>query len=63
MKTVAGDNAVSAVTYIFEKYGLKCGISSGAAYLVANEIKELTGKSVLAIFPDDGNRYSDSLYR
>lgn len=63
MKTVAGDNAVSAVTYIFEKYGLKCGISSGAAYLVAKEIKELTGKSVLAIFPDDGNRYSDSLYR
>lgn len=62
MKTVAGNNAIAAVTYIFDKYRLKCGISSGAAYLIAKEIKKSTGKTVLAIFPDDGNRYSDTLY-
>ncbi len=64
VRTVRGEDAVRAVKEIYALSGEKCGISSGAAYLVAKDIKaENPSKTVLAIFPDGGDRYDDSLYQ
>ena len=63
VRTVRGEDAVRAVKDIYTLSGEKCGISSGAAYLVAKDIKaENPSKTVLAIFPDGGDRYENSLY-
>ena len=63
VRTVRGEDAVRAVKEIYSLSGEKCGISSGAAYLVAKDIKaENPSKTVLAIFPDGGDRYDNSLY-
>ena len=63
VRTVRGEDAVRAVKEIYTLSGEKCGISSGAAYLVAKDIKaENPSKTVLAIFPDGGDRYDNSLY-
>ncbi len=63
VRTVEGERAVLAVKEIYNICGEKCGISSGAAYLVAKDIKaENPTATVLAIFPDGGDRYSGSLY-
>lgn len=63
VRTVRGEDAVRAVKEIYTLSGEKCGISSGAAYLVAKDIKaENPSKTVLAIFPDGGDRYENSLY-
>lgn len=63
VRTVRGEDAVKAVKEIYHLSGEKCGISSGAAYLVAKEIKaEHPSATVLAIFPDGGDRYDNSLY-
>ena len=63
VRTVRGEDAVRAVKEIYDLSGEKCGISSGAAYLVAKDIKaENPYKTVLAIFPDGGDRYDNSLY-
>ena len=64
VRTVRGEDAVRAVKDIYTLCGEKCGISSGAAYLVAKDIKEENpSKTVLAIFPDGGDRYDNSLYK
>ena len=64
VRTVRGEDAVRAVKEIYALSGEKCGISSGAAYLVAKDIKaENPSATVLAIFPDGGDRYDDSLYQ
>ena len=63
VRTVRGEDAVRAVKEIYDLSGEKCGISSGAAYLVAKDIKaENPSKTVLAIFPDGGDRYDNALY-
>lgn len=63
IRTVASEKAVKAVKEIYTLSGEKCGISSGAAYLVAKDIKaEHPSSTVLAIFPDGGDRYDNSLY-
>lgn len=63
VRTVRGEDAVRAVKEIYPLSGEKCGISSGAAYLVAKDIKaENPSATVLAIFPDGGDRYDNSLY-
>jgi cysteine synthase A len=62
IRTVEGQKALEAVREIYALSGEKCGISSGAAYVVAKEIKaENPSKTVLAIFPDGGDRYDNSL--
>ena len=64
VRTVRGEDAVRAVKEIYALSGEKCGISSGAAYLVAKDIKVGNpSATVLAIFPDGGDRYDDSLYQ
>ena len=63
VRTVSGDDAVNAVKKIYSLTGEKCGISSGASYLVAKKIKaENPTAKVLAIFPDNGERYGANLY-
>ena len=63
VRTMRGEDAVRAVKEIYALSGEKCGISSGAAYLVAKDIKaENPSATVLAIFPDGGDRYDNSLY-
>ena len=61
--TVKGDDAIVAVKEIYQLTGEKCGISSGASYLVAKALKEeYPTAKILAIFPDNGERYSENLY-
>lgn len=57
--TVKGDDAVQTGRYIGGKEGFLVGISGGAAIWAAIEVaKELgEGKKVLAIAPDNGERY------
>lgn len=63
VRTIEGERAEKAVKEIFALTGEKCGISSGASYLVAKQIKgENPEAKVLAIFPDNGDRYSENLY-
>ena len=63
VRTVKGDDAVKAVKEIYALTGEKCGISSGASYLVAKALKEENPTAkILAIFPDNSERYSEDLY-
>lgn len=63
VRTVKGDEAEKAVKEIYNLTGEKCGVSSGASYLVAKELKEeYPTAKILAIFPDNGERYSENLY-
>ena len=63
VRTIKGDDAVKAVKEIYALTGEKCGISSGASYLVAKALKEeYPTAKILAIFPDNGDRYDHSLY-
>ena len=64
VRTVKGDDAVKAVKEIYASTGEKCGISSGASYLVAKALKEENPNAkILAIFPDNGERYDENLYQ
>ena len=64
VRTVKGDEAVKAVKEIYALTEEKCGISSGASYLVAKALKEENPNAkILAIFPDNGERYDDNLYQ
>ena len=64
VRAVRGDDAVNAVKEIYHLTGEKCGISSGASYVVAKAIKEENPRSkVLAIFPDNSDRYDENLYK
>lgn len=62
IRTVKSEDAINATKQLYQEYGLKCGISSGAAYYVSKKLnQEIEGK-IVAILPDGGDRYSDSLY-
>lgn len=63
---VSNDEAFEAARRAGKEEGILCGISSGAAIAVALKVaKELgKGKKVLAILPDNGERYlSTALYQ
>lgn len=60
--TVKGDAAVKEVTELYRRYGLKCGISSAANVLGARAIRDKTEGEILAILPDDSERYPQELY-
>jgi cysteine synthase A len=62
--TVTDDNAVNTAREIAVTEGLFVGISSGAAVWAAAEIgklKEHTGKNIVVILPDSGERYMSTL--
>ena len=60
---VSDYNAIEYSKLLAKKEGLFCGISSGAAVWVANELsklKENKSKNIVAILPDTGMRYLSS---
>ncbi|EME3563348.1 cysteine synthase A [Enterococcus faecium] len=64
--SVTGDEAMETAREVGRKEGILVGISSGAAIAAALKVaKELgTGKKVLAVVPDNGERYlSTALYQ
>jgi cysteine synthase A len=62
--TVTDDDALNTAREIAITEGLLVGISSGAAVWAATEIakqKEHTGKNIMIILPDSGERYLSTL--
>ena len=60
---VDGPAAFLATRKLHQKHGLFQGGTSGAAWLVADWwAKQNPGKTVLALFPDEGHRYVDTIY-
>ena len=60
---VPDDKAIEYAKLLAKKEGLFCGISSGAAIWVANEVSKLEenqNKNIVAILPDTGMRYFSS---
>ncbi len=60
IETVTSDEAIDTARKLAREEGILCGISSGAAALVAARIaKELEskGKTIVVILPDAGERY------
>lgn len=60
--TVKGDDAVRGVAEMYRRHGLKCGISSAAAVLAARTVRDKVRGAVLAILPDNSDRYPKELY-
>lgn len=59
---VADEDSIKAVGEIYRKFGKKCGISSGAAYFAACELRKRTDGDIVVVLPDNGDRYPQSLY-
>lgn len=59
---VADDDAIRAAAELWHKFGIKCGISSGAAYFAARELRKRTDGDIVVVLPDNGDRYPQSLY-
>lgn len=60
---LGANEAYQAARRLHRETSLKRGPTSGAAYLVAKWYAEhFPGSKVLAVFPDDSNRYEDSVY-
>ena len=59
---VADDDAIRAAAELWHKFGIKCGISSGAAYFAAQTLAKQVEGDIAVVLPDNGNRYPQSLY-
>lgn len=59
---VADEDAIRAAAEIWHKFGIKCGISSGAAYFAAQTLTKQVEGDIAVVLPDNGNRYPQSLY-
>ncbi len=59
---VADDDAIRTTGEIYKKFGKKCGISSGAAYFAARELRGRVEGDIVVVLPDNGERYPQSLY-
>lgn len=59
---VADEDAIRAAAEIWRKFGIKCGISSGAAYFAAQTLTKQVDGDIAVVLPDNGNRYPQSLY-
>ncbi|WP_211472054.1 pyridoxal-phosphate dependent enzyme [Collimonas humicola] len=58
---VSPAEAYASTRRLHAQYGLYCGPTSGAAFMVAEWLRE-QGKTVVFIAPDEGHRYADSVY-
>ena len=55
---ISDDDAINGAKEIMKKYGIPAGISSGAAYMAALQIKnKMPDKKIVAIFPDGCEKY------
>lgn len=61
--TVKGEDAVKGVGELFRKFGIKVGISSAAAVIGARNLTDKVQGKILAVLPDNGDRYPADLYR
>lgn len=59
---VADEDAFRSAAEIWHKFGIKCGISSGAAYFAAQMLAKQVEGDIAVVLPDNGNRYPQSLY-
>lgn len=59
---VADDDAIRTAGEIYHKFGIKCGISSGAAYFAARTLRKQVEGDIVVVLPDNGERYPQSLY-
>lgn len=59
---VADEDAIRAAAELWHKFGIKCGISSGAAYFAAQTLAKQVEGDITVVLPDNGNRYPQSLY-
>lgn len=59
---VADEDAIRAAAELWHKFGIKCGISSGAAYFAAHALTKQVEGDIAVVLPDNGNRYPQSLY-
>jgi len=59
---VSPAEAFASTRRLHSHYGLFCGPTSGAAFMVAEWLQEQR-KTVVFIAPDEGYRYADSIYR
>lgn len=60
MCTITDEEAFAAARLLASRYGILCGISSGAAFAAAAKLatqEEWRGKMIVAILPDTGERY------
>ena len=58
-----GEDAVKEVGALFRDHGLACGISSAAAVLAARALRPRVKGDILAVLPDNSERYGEGLYR
>lgn len=59
---VADEDAIRAAAELWHKFGVKCGISSGAAYFAAQTLTKQVDGDIAVVLPDNGDRYPQSLY-
>ncbi len=60
--TVSDKDAIETTTRIYKETNQKCGISSGAAYFAALQLRKQVEGTIAVILPDNGKRYSQDLY-
>ncbi len=58
---VAPAPVYAATRRLHARYGLYCGPTSGAAFMVAEQLRQ-PHKTVVFIAPDEGHRYADTVY-
>lgn len=59
---VSDDDAIRTTGELYRNFGVKCGISSGAAYFAAQTLRKQVEGDIVVVLPDNGERYPQSLY-
>lgn len=60
---VSDDDAIRTTGELYRNFGVKCGISSGAAYFAAQTLRQRVDGDIVVVLPDNGERYPQSLYQ
>ena len=60
---VSDDDASRTTGELYRNFGVKCGISSGAAYYAACSLRQRVDGDIVVVLPDNGERYPQSLYQ
>lgn len=60
---VSDDDAIRTTGELYCNFGVKCGISSGAAYYAACSLRQRVDGDIVVVLPDNGERYPQSLYQ
>lgn len=60
---VSDNDAIRTTGELYRNFGVKCGISSGAAYYAACSLRQRVDGDIVVVLPDNGERYPQSLYQ